>query len=94
MTQQTLAGTGASNPQEGSHASAKGKQGPLYFFRPFTPELLVCPAESVESLAQEIALMNRVSEDLIAARQELGLAHSNWLAQQDNTALQPHLEAV
>ncbi|KVG68074.1 hypothetical protein WS80_04405 [Burkholderia pseudomultivorans] len=48
----------------------------------------------MESVAQEIALMNRLSEDLIASRQELGLAHANWLAQQDNTALRPQLEAA
>ncbi|WP_269504302.1 hypothetical protein [Burkholderia sp. IMCC1007] len=94
MADQTLAGIGASNPNEHSHADAKGKQGPLYFFRPFTPELLVCPAESVESLAREISLMNGLSEDLIVARQELGRAHANWLAQQDNTALRPQLEAA
>src|ERR1700761_4423897 len=93
MNQQKPSGTSTSNPQEGSTADAKGKQGPLYFFYPDTAELFVCPAESVSAVAQEIALMSQLSENLVEARQELGEAHANWLAQQSNTALRPQLEA-
>lgn len=93
MNQQKPSGTSRSNPQDGSTADAKGKQGPLYFFYPDTAELFVCPADSVNDVAQEIALMSQLSENLVEARQELGEAHANYLAQQSNTALQPQLEA-
>ncbi|WP_322104446.1 hypothetical protein [Paraburkholderia sp. J41] len=94
MNQQKPSGTSQSNPQEGSTADAKGTQGPLYFFYPDTAELFVCPADSVSAVAQEIALMSKLAENLVEARQQLGEAHANYLAQQSNTALRPQLEAT
>jgi len=93
MSNENAAGTSRSNPQIGSTADAKGKQRPLYFFYPDTAELFECPVESVDAVAKEIALMSRLSENLIEARQTLGMAHAAWLEQQTNVALRPQLEA-
>jgi ribosomal protein L32 len=93
MNSQNAAGTSQSNAQEGSTADAKGTQRPLFFFYPDTAELFECPVESVDAVAKEIALMSRLSENLIEARQALGVAHAAWLEQQANVALRPQLEA-
>jgi ribosomal protein L32 len=93
MSNENAAGTSRTDTLEGSTADAKGKQRPLYFFYPDTAELFECPLESVDAVAKEIALMSRLSENLIEARQALGVAHANWLEQQSNVALRPQLEA-
>jgi hypothetical protein len=93
MSQENAAGTSRTDTREGSTADAKSKQRPLYFFYPDTAELFECPLESVDAVAKEIALMSRLSENLIEARQALGMAHANWLEQQSNVALRPQLEA-
>ena len=93
MNSQNAAGTSQSNAQEGSTADAEGRQRPLFFFYPDTAELFECPVESVDAVAKEIALMSRLSENLIEARQALGVAHAAWLEQQANVALRPQLEA-
>ncbi|CAD6533505.1 MULTISPECIES: hypothetical protein [Paraburkholderia] len=93
MSEQKVAGQSCTNDQTGSVADAKAQQVPLYFFYPETAELFECPVESIEPVANEIALMSKLSEDLIEARQQLGAAHANWLDQQGNVALRPQLEA-
>jgi hypothetical protein len=93
MSDQKVAGLSCTNSDEGSTADAKAKQAPLYFFYPDTTEIFECPVESVGPVAEEIALMSKLAENLIEARQQLGIAHANWLDQQSNVSLRPQLEA-
>jgi hypothetical protein len=93
MNDQSPSGSSQTNPQAGSTANATAQQKALYFLYPDTAELFELPVESIEPVRQEIALMSKLSEDLIEARQALGIAHAAWQDQQSNVALRPQLES-
>jgi hypothetical protein len=61
-------GRGTCNTTPGSVVCVKVKPEPLFFLRPETGEILECPAESVAAVRQEIALLNKLLDDLLRAQ--------------------------
>ncbi len=67
-TDNDVLGRGTCNTTPGSAVCVKVKPEPMFFFRPETGEILECPAESVAAVTQEIALLDKLLDDLLSTQ--------------------------